>query len=129
LFLSIGLALSIPLSLKETFFKEDHPMSRWTRNLVLAYGLIGVGLLWGQTPGDLESPYMAPGEGEDYLRSLSLEEGGSRSVFSRHGAFVVLESLGETKGFLGTPLAKSLQAEMESLLYDDLVTAAWADIY
>jgi hypothetical protein len=45
----------------------------------------------------------------------------------RHAGLILLETLPDTRAYLGSPLAKLLRDDMKRAILEDLKATAWAD--
>jgi hypothetical protein len=97
--------------------------------LATAIAMGGSGLLQDEptVPKELQSPIVKPGSAAEYLRTLERNKLHSEQAEGRHAALILLETLPDTRNYLGSALAKLLRADMKRTLTEDLKASAWAD--
>jgi len=100
-----SLSLAVAAILSASVFRQDEP----------------------PVPRELQSPTVKPGSAAEYLRTLERNKVHSDRAEGRHAALILLEALPDTRGYLGSALAKLLRDDMKRALTEDLKASAWAD--
>jgi hypothetical protein len=78
-------------------------------------------------PKELESPRVAPGAAADFLKTFAKSDELSRRLEGRHAALILLETMPDTRAYLGTPIAKLLRDSLKQALLEDVRASAWVD--
>ncbi|HZN61135.1 MAG TPA: hypothetical protein VFC90_01895 [Planctomycetota bacterium] len=78
-------------------------------------------------PKELQSPTVAPGSAADFLKTFVKSKEISSRAEGRHAALILLESMPDTRAYLGSALAKLLREDMKRSLLEDVKATAWAD--
>ncbi len=78
-------------------------------------------------PKELESPRVAKGSAADFLKTFTQSKHLSGRPEGRHAALYLLESLPDTRSYLGSPLAGLLRDDIKRALLADVEAMAWAD--
>ena len=78
-------------------------------------------------PKELESPRVAKGSAVEFLKTFTQSKFLSERAEGRHAALYLIESLPDTRQYLGSTLTAMLRDDMKRAVLADVEAMAWAD--